>query len=667
VNPILSREIRARFRDKRSFWLLLGLSLLLCLTAGWIYQEAVLRAELQDRYVSSIGPSPSIDPATGLPFVSSFQERASQTGRELFRSLAIGNVLIWLLVAPALTATGLCKERERGLLESLWLSPFRVRDQIVGRFLASLLFLFELQLVALPVYGIAVMLGGVSPQEILGAGAIIAMTAFGGAALGLWCSSRSYRPAGAMGSAIGIVTVGALVAFFLPDMFRSTFGYMGWDWTIQALEIMRLLQPLYLAITIIQGNDRSLSYLVSQIDGSTLTVVSLLVQFLLSVLLLSGTVRNAAKPLPEAAWLGRNPFFERWRRGLERRKAERLERQEAAKMSEKVGGALLYEVPFEKLARFRDPLLRREVRGRFRLRQSGIVIALMRLAALFIIVVTWLFMLSTLFDSRNRDDAAGALIVLLWVLGLIGVGILSSTSFTGERESGTWEGLQLSLLTIREIVVSKWSSPLVTYFYWSAPLWIWLPFCVRVGGGSGMPFWSLLAAISAGIVSLGAATAWGLFVSSRAPHSAAATSWTLATLLIFLVGTPILVETLRIKPKITSLVYGMTGGYGYDYSSSYGYPDYNGGSNFSHEAEAGMQQARRIRQFQKILDSYHPFNVITMEFEEPNAGASISGYQRFYPDKTTKLWGWAIYCFEGIGLIFVLLKAVSRRMDQREV
>jgi ABC-type transport system involved in multi-copper enzyme maturation permease subunit len=618
VNPILAREVRSRFRDKRSYWLLLGLSVLLCLAAAWAYRSSTYSI---DRIILT------------KPFSTlSVFEQATMAGRDLFKAVAYSNVFIWLLVAPALTATGLCRERERGLLESLWLSPFSVKSQMRGRLFASLLFLAELQLVTLPIYGIALLLGGVSPFEVATVTVIVGLAALSGAALGLWCSARAYRPVNALANAMGIVTVGSTLLFgsfwLIGTMLQGLGFWYGWVLS----EFIPTLHP-YMLLNLLLSPNTSL-YLPGGIQKEQLVTASLLAQFGLALLLLRGATHKASKPLPEVAWLGRNPIFEGWHRRLEARKQERLKRQEKARLGEKVGGALLYQLPFEKLVRFRNPLLRREVRARFRMRQGNFAMAIGRLVALFLIVSAWLMMISTLFDPSWREGVGRTLIIWIWALGVLVIAVLSSTAFTREQESGTWEGLQLSLLTIKEIVLSKWVSSLVTYAYWSLPLWMWVPFCARIGRFDGVAIFPLLGAVALVLASLCTTAALGLYVSSRTPNSAAATSWTLAVLLLGIVGAPLVAENLH----FTSYFIGTP---------------YYGPRN----SDAAT-----------LLSAFYPQDALRTVLDHWNETEALSSYpySYYHPRIEIKFMVWLMHMSMCAGLTMLFLDRTLKRAQKRE-
>ncbi|MBW3635832.1 MAG: ABC transporter permease [Armatimonadetes bacterium] len=550
MNPILAREIRARFRDKRSFWLVFALTALLCVVAAWIYNDAAMRAAQAEAQTRTAQSNFLPDSTYYSPYAA-LARQASATGRELFRALALGNALAWLLIAPALTATALAKERERGLLESLWLSPFRIRSQIAGRMAATLFFLFILQLSALPIYGIALLLGGVSPGEVGIAATLIAATALVGTSLGMWCSARSHRPANALGAAFFVVALWSAVAYW--QLYTIYWSPLGDNWLNFALAFGH---PVILMQSVL--SDASLSaYGPSPWASEDLLTVGLALQIAASVLLLWGATRKASAALPEAHWQERNPMWQRWRAHIEAQKEERRRREEAARLRENVAGALLYELPIERLVRFRDPLLSREVKSRFRLRAGNRVVSVLRFGAFLIAGGLWSLAAFSTTDAHIRDSTGQMWLFGLWGCGMLAMGVMAGSSFTRERESGTWEGLKLSLLRPTQIVRSKWLAPLVAFGYWSAAGWILVPFYIKWSAkGTGIDFLPMIGAIAIIVFSLGAACALGLYISSRAPHSAAGTSWTLAVLLVILAGFPALDSIGDVSGRITNAFFG---------------------------------------------------------------------------------------------------------------
>jgi hypothetical protein len=132
---------------------------------------------------------------------------------------------------------------------------------------------------------------------------------------------------------------------------------------------------------------------------------------------------------------------------------------------------------------------------------------------------------------------------------MLACAVMGASAFTRERENGTWEGLQLSLLPPREVIGAKFLAPLIACFYYSLPILPILFFYVRwpttftysSDGGiipnifSTLPGVPPSQALSTFLV-LGSAaafvTAWGLMFSVLCRRTVASVGWTLSTLLL---------------------------------------------------------------------------------------------------------------------------------------
>ena len=135
LNPIVTREVLARWRHFRSFGLLFAYSALLSAMVGIIY-------------------------ASG-----SRSETAAHRGHDLFVALTIGQVVGWMMLAPGLTATSIAGEREQGLLEAVQLSHLSGIRIAWGKLLSALFLVGLMLLVPLPIIAICFFTGGVSPAE----------------------------------------------------------------------------------------------------------------------------------------------------------------------------------------------------------------------------------------------------------------------------------------------------------------------------------------------------------------------------------------------------------------------------------------------------------------------------------------------------------------------
>ncbi len=530
INPILALELRARWRNNRSFVLLLGVALVLSLLTGFIYDKAV-----------NTTVSNSYNPATGqmLPGVEAGDDNArlGLVGRELFIALAHTNILCWLLIAAAGAATGIARERERGLLESLQLSRISARSQIAARFAANLLLLGALQLVLLPIYAVAFIMRGISPDEIAQAFLLVAWASVTGTTIGLWFSARAHRPTNALFSALGAIALFSLVVFASRDLIWM-FGFgsarlMVWQ------RLLGLFHPTAMFAALTNPNV------------SVPTVITLLVfsvaHLVFNFALLWSATRNVNRNMAPASW-GQNSIL------VDKLRARQVAKPPTSKAAQRASGALLTDIPFDRFVHFADPLLAREVKSRFRLRRAGVGVSLVRGALFLLVVSIWILGVASLFDKTSRGGmAAGILTILLYGGGLV-LAVLSATSWTRERESGTWESLKLSLLLPREILRAKWLSPLISFAYYSAPLWILLPF-----GALFVRFDAFILGVVVVVIWLGLTVALGLLMSWRVHNGTAAIAWTVGVLAMLMIGAPVLDEVAGVSYALTTRKFGVDG------------------------------------------------------------------------------------------------------------
>ncbi len=533
MNPILRREFLARWRDRRSHLLLLALALLLGLAAYLSYKNA-------------------LESNSGIASVTT---RSSLAGHALFSTLAIGNVGVWFVLAPLLMATGIARERERGLLESLQLAPMRPASQIVARTLSALSFLAILQLVTLPIYFVAFSFGGVSEPEIGRVWEIVAATAFCGIGLGLALSAQSPRPSGALFGAVALIVVWSILAF-IGGFYGSFLWWFGLgSWATPINQVLFYGHPVVLVWTLCEPT--SVPRFAVWMRGTSKEILPqiLLGWGIIGVLGLVKATRDVTRPLPPTSWAGRNTFIQKWKtRREERLKAGRAKRR--AKVS--VEGALLADLPFDRLIRFKNPLLNREVKSRFRLRRASAWVWTGRAITFLTGAVIWAMVcFSVFFDPPSRPGAVPVLLWSEWFLGMALVGTFAASAFAREREAGTWEGIRLSLMTPREVTFTKWASPLVAFALWSCPLWLLLFALLPLGSWNGVPFrWIGLGALIV-ISSLCWISALGSWISLRAKNTATATCWTIGVLLSLLLVLPATFDSLGVSRKIALWHYGL--------------------------------------------------------------------------------------------------------------
>ncbi len=656
MNPILAREIRARWRDNRSFLLLFGFSAALSLALWWIYREKT------NDLVREMAEGVTFRGRSGNGAVLA---QMDQLGRTLFQTLTIGQSLAWFVIAPGLTATSIAAERERGLLESIWLSQLRPSALMAGRLFSTLFFVFCLQIALVPLLAICLLLGGVSPLEIGMCLAIGAGTAFCGASIGLWCSARSHRPAGALSLACGFLVVWTLAAYATRDILWVLSYGLGFhvsplarDSFAAVAQWLALIHP-FLTATALAHQSRPNFLLGLSVEATCFVAIAC--QIALGAILLVNATRRASQPLPQNGWLGRNSRLETWRADWKTAAAARREAREKARLSHKVEGALLAELPIGALVRFKNPVLAREVRARFRLRRVGLLTTLLRVLALVTAMGFWLFVLFNALDLSSRRAAGETLILGLFFGASLAISVMAARSFSGEREAGTWEGLRLALLQPWEIVRAKWSSPLISTFYYSAPLWVLLPFCVAWLGpleqGHGLSWQEMALCVGVVLSWASLVSAWGLWLSWRCRSTPAATIWTLATLFVAFVAFPYFVEQSGLKRQLLNATFGLQENNGF-----YRWND-------------DMEVRRWHLQVEVAATAYHPYKVLESLFEPGKIITSnyIYGYYDFDRARQALELEWlysAAGCNiagnAGLTLLFLTLLARAMTREGRE-
>jgi hypothetical protein len=541
MNPIFRREFFARWRDWRSHLLLLVLALLLAGSAYWSYYLAMsfAPATFQMSLPSGAIATYVISPVTGrpVPFVpESLATRTARAGHALFGTLTLGNIAVLFVLAPLLTATGVVRERERGLLESLQLSHMSSRSQIVARAFSALVFLAMLQLVTLPVAFVAFSFGGVSVADIERAWLLAGATAIVGVGLGLMISSGAARPSGALFGVITLLFLWSGAACLGGAFASSPWGFLGLGpGTLTFCEVLfyshplalmtQLFNPLTLqAPPIMWGGPLK----VRPVYWTALEVLpfALLAWTSIGALGLLKATRDVTRAFAPSGWAGRNTLVEKWKRRREER--AQLQRKKA---SARVEGALLADLPLDKWIRFKNPLLNREVKGRFRLRRASALVWALRSAAFLAGVSAWIIAGTAVLDPVGRRGGMTSVLWSEWILGVVLVGTFAAAGFARERESGTWEGVRLSLLPDGQIARTKWASPLIAFALLSCPLWLLLFLFLPVGGWNGTPFRVAFGGALAVAGSLAVVSALASWVSLRAKNTTSATCWTLGLLI----------------------------------------------------------------------------------------------------------------------------------------
>lgn len=526
-NPIVVREGRARWRGARAFWLALGYASFLAFTLWWNYSAS-------QQYASG---------GSGMDSIGT----AARLGHDLFAMLCYCQVGAWLLIAPALTASSLAGEREKGLLEGLLLSHLTPAQIVRGKLVSALGLIVLLALAGLPVLAVCFLLGGVSPGEFFGALAIQLSTAVCGASIGLASSSLHRRSSaagsGAIGSTMGWmlatgIALGALSAAAVSG--NSTYGLSS------LLNLIALSNP-FLAVAALTSPARSAS---GSWDPGVWGVffesgygwaVSILGMALLSAwrlrqarVVLSRSPEKFDEP-PSMARALANTFPAPTSSLSE---AEARARQRAEREALDSTGGSYWQMPILGRLIFGNALMRRELASAWRWTALSVRTEIsLTLGVLALMYVSWLAV-GQIFEGRASAEAVWwGLMLVYGITGGVFCTVSPATGIRREREAGVWEALRLTLLTPAQVAGAKIGAPIVACLGYGALGWAFLVLAAWRGEiGLGTAGASVALAL---LVWLQVAS-WSCFAGTRARASSTALAWGLGGPMLAWLGVPLL-------------------------------------------------------------------------------------------------------------------------------
>ncbi len=246
-NPIILRELVAQLRKKQSFFYLF-----LFVGAGIL---------------------------SFLGFWNSFLNYKSIYSRDFTREFLIGLTLIQgvilLLIAPLLSATAFCLEKERETWDLLRTSPINLASILLGKFISSILFVWIIMLSMIPVFSLIMPFGGVSPAEITAIFCVFTEGIIIATLIGLYCSIRWKKTIQAISFSYIFCFIYFLALPIAPAFFLRRYDELG-----------VIISPIALLFPIVLGNNIFMSLTTYQMLNIHLlyaaTVITILVILCLS-------------------------------------------------------------------------------------------------------------------------------------------------------------------------------------------------------------------------------------------------------------------------------------------------------------------------------------------------------------------------------------------------
>lgn len=203
VNPVLGREIKERMRSRRAALMLVAFLGLLALILYLTYRAGLLM--LDDRFSPLAGNSASL-------------------GRLMFEWLLFFLVMFVSFMAPGIAAGSIVGERERRTLHPLQVTLLTPRNIVLGKLGASTAFVTLLVLSTAPLFTVPLVLGGVSPWQVVRGFIVILALELALASMATYMSAVAKRVQFAIVAAYGLallLLVGTVVLFGAEMLWRS--------------------------------------------------------------------------------------------------------------------------------------------------------------------------------------------------------------------------------------------------------------------------------------------------------------------------------------------------------------------------------------------------------------------------------------------------------------
>lgn len=204
-NPVVTKAFRTRMRGWKAFVIMGAYVLLMAIVMiiAYLITAAMFSAR---RYGAMI------------------QEQVHM-GAVLFGTLTWVQTVLLTLIVPSLSSGALTYEQEKRTLELLVLAPLSAGKIVLGKQLSSFLYALVLLACSVPLAGMCVMFGGISPMEIALTYLLLVGWVFLITCAGVMWSSLSRKTMIASGTNFGLCFLYFLVTWIGPSVLMMSMGY----------------------------------------------------------------------------------------------------------------------------------------------------------------------------------------------------------------------------------------------------------------------------------------------------------------------------------------------------------------------------------------------------------------------------------------------------------
>jgi ABC-type transport system involved in multi-copper enzyme maturation permease subunit len=460
-------------------------------------------------------------------------------GPLLFRLLSFFQLALFLFFSALACASAIAKEKDRRTFILLLMTDLSDFEIVLGKVFGSLLSIFTMLLLALPILFFLPLLGGVGLEPVIQSALVIAATTFAAGALGgvvaLW-RDRTFQSLA--------LTLLFLVLYLLPILLIRPIGNaLGWD-DEALLYVQQMLEPFHAMAGVHESTlyEASESGLLSIAPAYAFVIVMFIVGVALTIF---------------SVWRLRvwNPSGEpiMQRESIEAMAAKQDEPKEDTE-AERVN---VHAAPGAVRLVNGNPILWREVFTRAYGRRPVIV----KLAYGVVLALICLFALGPLFGGEAISSfTAGYGLLPVGVLSLLLVAAQATTAITSERDTGALDLLLVTDLSAKEFIFGKILGILYnTKEYLVPPLILAGIYafygCLAIPPKSHpelqgpMNATALLSVLGAALTLMFFATVLGIHVALRTPNSQLAIVNALSTIFFLTVGTLICISLILINRR----------------------------------------------------------------------------------------------------------------------
>ncbi|MFN2463030.1 MAG: ABC transporter permease [Candidatus Dormibacteria bacterium] len=229
-NPIVEKEVLARMRSWRAP-LFISLFVFLLSLVGWV---GVSLASAATQFGGT-----AVTPGLGLG---------------IFAGLMVTELILVVLIAPALTAGAISGEKERQTLDLLLCTRVRPSAIVAGKLVSSLLFILLLVLISVPLVTFVFLFGGIEVDQVVVVTLLVMVSALSVGAIGIFCSCFIRNAIGSTAAAF-LLTVVFLAGPMLLPLFLTAVTTPRSFLVNRGTPVYQLGEPFYtLAVTLAPPN-----------------------------------------------------------------------------------------------------------------------------------------------------------------------------------------------------------------------------------------------------------------------------------------------------------------------------------------------------------------------------------------------------------------------------